>query len=601
MSLIRELLTTFVHYFRLFRRLTGNHMYALTALNVVMGYAEGIGIALFFPLLRSQDEHDMLASSLAKVFRVLHIPATPTGALPFIVLAFVLKGLLMLVTYTYQGRLAAQIPMTLRREIVVSLRRLDYRAIVGSNTGFLSNLLVNEVSKVGSAFIFFARTFPPTLNVAVFFAIVLWLDWRLTMLCLLMGLCAAVVLRVTGRIAQNASRATVTEGSVLTSLLIQMVQAFKYLRATAGFRTFEDRIGSSSERLAHAEYRNSAASALSQSVSQPLMVVFLAAILFYQAKIRGEALGSLFVLLLYFVRIMTELWTVQYNWQSFLGYTGPIELVRDSLASFERQVEASGARPFTGLQDEISLNKVSFRFLPERPVLRDVDLAIRKNATIAFVGESGSGKSTLVDLIMGTLKPDSGTISIDGVPLGEIDLETLRRRIGYVPQDAMLFDDTVANNIALWASADEERIRDAALRARCLEFIDAMPDKLATPIGDRGIKLSGGQRQRLAIARELFKNPDILVLDEATSALDSESERAIQLSIDAIKGHMTILIIAHRLSTIRNCDLVCVIHEGEIVERGTYDELIGRAGSRFRRMVELQHLTQDSDRAAAGR
>src|SRR5262249_13836188 len=184
--------------------------------------------------------------------------------------------------------------------------------------------------------------------------------------------------------------------------------------------------------------------------------------------------------------------------------------------------------------------------------------------------------------------------------LTDIDLETLRRRIGYVPQDAMLFDDTVANNISLWSPATEAAIRDAAARAKCLEFIDAMPAGLATPVGDRGIKLSGGQRQRLAIARELFKQPDILVLDEATSALDSESERAIQQSIDAIKGQMTILIIAHRLSTVRNSDLVCVLNAGRIVEQGSYTELVNRPDSRFRRMVDLQQLTQERDRVATG-
>lgn len=378
MSTLRELFVTFTHYFRQFRRLTGNHMIVLTVLNIIIGYAEGIGIALFFPLLRSEGEHDVMATSLTSVFRFLHIPATPTAALPFIVVAFMLKGLLTLVTYTYQGHLAAQIPLKLRLELVRRMRRLDYRAIVGSNTGFLSNLLVNEVAKIGSGFIFFVRTFPPALSILVFFGIVLWLDWRLTALCVLMGLCAVVLLRLTGRVARNASRATVKEGSTVTSLLIQMVQAFKYLRTTAGFGTFEERIGSSAERLARAEYHNSAAAAVSQAIPQPLMVVFMAAILYYQSAIRGEALGSLFVLLLYFFRIMTELWACQYNWQSFLGYVGPIELVHETLESYQRQVEHNGSAAYAGLQHEILLRKVSFRFVKDRPVLRDIDLSIPK-------------------------------------------------------------------------------------------------------------------------------------------------------------------------------------------------------------------------------
>jgi len=155
----------------------------------------------------------------------------------------------------------------------------------------------------------------------------------------------------------------------------------------------------------------------------------------------------------------------------------------------------------------------------------------------------------------------------------------------------VLFDDTVAANIALWSdSYTPDQIRDAAERARCLEFIERMPQQFETPVGDRGVKLSGGQRQRLAIARELVRSPDLLVLDEATSALDSESELAIQQSIDQLKGKVTIIIIAHRLSTIRGADRVYVLSEGKIVEDGGFDELASRPGGTFRRMCELQEL-----------
>jgi subfamily B ATP-binding cassette protein MsbA len=182
---------------------------------------------------------------------------------------------------------------------------------------------------------------------------------------------------------------------------------------------------------------------------------------------------------------------------------------------------------------------------------------------------------------------------MDGTDLASIDLATLRQRIGYVPQDAILFDDTVAANISLWSEdMSRERIRDAAERARCVEFIDRMPEGFDTPIGDRGVKLSGGQRQRIAIARELVRDPAILVLDEATSALDSESELAIQQSIDQLKGKMTIVIIAHRLSTIRGCDRVYVLSGGKLVEDGPFDELSMRANGIFRRMCELQEVVQ---------
>jgi subfamily B ATP-binding cassette protein MsbA len=592
--LVVELPRTFTRHFRAFRTYTGNHMFALTALNLVMSWAEGIGLAMFYPLLRgSSGEQDALSAGFNTVLDFLGVSASPTSVLPLIVGLFILKGLLMWATYSYQAVLAARIPLQLRREIVDGLRKVDYRTIGNTNTGQLSNLLVNEVLKVDYGFVAFVRTFPPALNIIVFFCIVLWLDWRLTVLCAVMALIAIGIVGVTGKIAMLASRTLTKEGATLSSLLIQMVQAFKYLRATAGFGMFEKKIGESAHRAAKAEVKSNAAGALTQAIAQPMMVLFLAGVLYYQAAVQNQPLGALFVLLLYFFRIMTELWTLQYGWQSFMAYSGPIDLVYAALDKFKAEAELNGTRTFEPLKQEIALDKVSFAYVPGRDVLQGIDLRIARNSTVAFVGESGSGKSTLVDLIMGTLKPTSGTISYDGVSVTELQLETLRQHVGYVPQDALLFDDTIGNNISMWKLATSEQIRDAAGRAKCLEFIDAIPEGLGAQIGDRGIKLSGGQRQRIAIARELFKAPSLLVLDEATSALDTESERAIQTSIDSLKGQMTILIIAHRLSTIRNCEHVCVLHEGRIVETGSYDELLARPGSRFQRLCQLQELARE--------
>jgi subfamily B ATP-binding cassette protein MsbA len=592
-ALLFELPRMLRRHFVLFRRYTGKHLFALVALTTLTSYVEGIGIALFFPLLKSDGEQDALSQTLTRVLHYLHISPTPTGALPFIVLAFLLKGVLTFTTSAYQGYLAAQVPLHLRKAIVGGLRRLDYRTVTATNAGFVTNLLVNEVTKVGFAFTYFVRCFPPAINILAFFVIVTWLNWYLTLLCIFMGFLAVATLGLTGRVSARASAVQVRENGILTSLLVQMVQAFKYLRSTARFDRFDVKISSSAERAAKADFRSAAATALSGAISQPLVVVFLAGLLYYRAAVQHEALGPLFVLLLYFFRIMTELWLLQYNWQSVISYQGPIELVYDWLEKLAQGAEAQGTRRYVPAATAIELQDVSFAYLPERPILRNVNLSIPPNSTVAFVGESGAGKSTLVDVILGTLKPTGGTVRINGTPLTELELDSLRSSVGYVPQDAMLFDDTVSNNISLWSNATESEITDAARRAKCLEFIDTMPQKLESQIGDRGVKLSGGQRQRLAIARELFKHPTILVLDEATSALDSGSERAIQQSIDSLAGQMTILIIAHRLSTVRNCDHICVLHDGRIVEEGSYDALLARTGSLFERLCRLQELTRE--------
>jgi subfamily B ATP-binding cassette protein MsbA len=222
-------------------------------------------------------------------------------------------------------------------------------------------------------------------------------------------------------------------------------------------------------------------------------------------------------------------------------------------------------------------------------VLQQLNIDIAPNTTVAFVGPSGAGKTTLVDLMTGLLHPQSGSLQLDGQDLKDVQADTWRSKIGYVAQDLTVFDDTVANNIALFREeATPEDIEQAARMASAHTFISELPQGYQTRIGDKGVRLSGGQKQRLFIARELFKQPDLLILDEATSALDSASERYIQDSIDQLKGKITVIIIAHRLSTIKNADVIYVLDKGKVIESGSYEALMNKTSSRFAEMVELQ-------------
>ena len=254
----------------------------------------------------------------------------------------------------------------------------------------------------------------------------------------------------------------------------------------------------------------------------------------------------------------------------------------------------------------ISYHNVSFAYTPRIPVLQDIQLDIQRGQTIAFVGQSGSGKTTLLDLLPRFFDPQEGTVMVGGIDIREFSTRDLRSLMGNVNQDAVLFNDTILNNILFGMSPDaypsEEAmmtaVREAARLANALAFIEATPDGFFTVIGDRGSRLSGGQRQRLSIARAILRNPEILILDEATSALDSESEQLVQQALDNLLTHheagnkhalaTTRLVVAHRLSTVRNADLICVLHEGRIVERGTHAQLL-KLGGYYARLIELQN------------
>jgi len=270
----------------------------------------------------------------------------------------------------------------------------------------------------------------------------------------------------------------------------------------------------------------------------------------------------------------------------FPSYEQVIGLRREA----EKLAQRTGSLEFEGFHDRIAVEDLSFAHPGYPDSLSSVNVVIPKGKMVAFVGESGGGKSTLVDMIMGFHEPGSGRVTIDGVALEKFDIVSYRRRVGYVPQESILFSMSVRDNL-VWAKEDatREEMEEACRLARADEFIERLPDGYDTMVGDRGVRLSGGQVQRIALARAVLRGPDILVLDEATSSLDTESERLIQESVERVAKGRTVIVVAHRLSTITSADRVYVIEGGRVFEEGTYDELLKRGG-RFKRMVELQAL-----------
>ena len=249
------------------------------------------------------------------------------------------------------------------------------------------------------------------------------------------------------------------------------------------------------------------------------------------------------------------------------------------LATEPEIADAPDARPAPELRGAIAFENVGFAYDAGRRVLQNISLSVAPGETIAFVGASGAGKTTLLALLPRFYEPTEGRITIDGLPLPAMTLESLRRQIGLVSQDVFLFGGSLRENIAYGRlGASDAEILEAARRAQVADFIASLPEGLDTIVGERGVTLSGGQKQRVAIARAFLKNPPILILDEATSALDSQTEREIQQALDALAAGRTTLVIAHRLGTIRNADRIVVMQAGRIAEIGSHADLIARGG-----------------------
>jgi subfamily B ATP-binding cassette protein MsbA len=302
----------------------------------------------------------------------------------------------------------------------------------------------------------------------------------------------------------------------------------------------------------------------------------------------GNSLVSMLLSIFLFHRALGNLMLTQKDWQFLMKCSGGIFRVAEQLNYTRQNKEHTGTQQLQSPITSIEFKNVSFNY-GDHLALDQINLLIEGYTSIAFVGESGAGKTTLVDMTTLLYRPTSGDIYINNIASNEISLSSYRSQIGLVSQDVHLYDDTIANNISLWETYDEHKLTEACQKAHALQFISKLPEGFQTRIGDRGFRLSGGQKQRLSLARELYKNPSLLILDEATSALDSESESFIKETLDNLKGKVTIIMIAHRFSTIKEADTIIVLNNGKIEDTGTFSELTERSVY-FKKIVQFQKL-----------
>jgi len=479
------------------------------------------------------------------------------------------------------------------RDIMVGTFEIFFNArwyfFSSGKQGTLLNTFLHETRIVGDGFGAMVRFFAKILQLAFYLAVPFYLSWQVTSICLIMALLFVLPFVALGNISYRLGKINTSTANCISSVIQQNLTLAKVVLGFGNQRSSVDALGQAFDSHRRAAIRSQILRMSIPLVYYPLGVsVMIIGVLV--ARRLAMPIAEAAVLLYSFLKALPMIGSIMGEKNTFNNFIPSYEQVTSLKKRADNLKQFSGHKLFTGFNNEILVEGLSFSYPCHALTLTDINVHIPKGRMIAFVGESGVGKSTLIDMIMGFNEPAAGRVAIDGVDLRDFDIKSYRRRLGYVPQEGVLFNMSIIDNLR-WAneSASDEEIRQACRKANADEFIERFPQNYDTLVGDRGIRLSGGQLQRITLARAIIRKPDLLILDEATSALDTYSERLIQQAIESITKDTTVIVIAHRLSTIANADYIYVLKEGRIAEEGRYSDLMGQSGH-FSHMVQQQML-----------
>ncbi|WP_127127366.1 ABC transporter ATP-binding protein [Pseudoflavitalea rhizosphaerae] len=583
-------------YFLFYYRIAGNSVLVFLLLSMLISLLDGIGLAMFIPLLQTvADPADktMAGSNITRYFTdLIHwagMPLNVTSILLAMVLLFWGKGLVRYLQMRYYARLRQLFIRKVRLSLVDSLQALPYSGFLSFDSGEIHHTLTVDVQRLFQTMKFYFDAAQSSVMLLTYMLLAFVSNFHFAVLVAIGAGLSNLLYRRIYKVTKKASVELSGKGSDFNGFINQATLYFKYLKSTNSFERYTKKLNTVIVETEQINRRIGNMNAITTAVKEPLIIVVVSLVILLQVNFMGASLTSILLSLLLFYRALNFLVTLQNNWQGFIENIGGMNAVALMMGKMQSLREQQGDRSFTGFNAGISLQDVSLAY-QEKKVLRNINLFIPVKKTIALVGESGAGKTTLANVLAGLVQPDSGQVLIDDIPLTSYNLDSYRRRVGYISQETVIFNDTIFNNITFWDEPSPEnrkRFFEVIKMTSLTQLVEAHPQKEAGILGDNGILISGGQKQRISIARELYRNTDILIFDEATSSLDSQTEKIIQENMENLYGRFTMVLIAHRLSTIRKADVIYLIENGEVVASGTFSEML-ESSIRFRKLVSLQ-------------
>ena len=472
----------------------------------------------------------------------------------------------------------------LRVRLYAHLQKMSLSYFDRSQSGALSSIVLNDVSNMRVAFgASFHKLFVEPINIILFVALLLIINLKLALISIIIVPLSGAIVILIGRSIRRKSKRTAEKIARIMSIMAENLNSIRVVKSFS-MESFEiDRFTSEQKRYYQLIFRRAKLRLISSPIIE-MIGAFIGVCLLWigghdvlvAQNMNSEDFIRFILILFSVLGPIRNLSNVSVELQKGFASADRVFEVLDTPESIKSKPNAT---TISELNDQISFNNVSFNYDGNDSVLKDVSFNMKKGTVTALVGSSGAGKSTIADLIPRFYDVVGGSVTIDGVDIKNIEINSLRRLMGIVSQETILFNDTIGSNIKYGLqSVSDKRLEVAAKNANALDFIKEQPEGFETMIGEKGVRLSGGQRQRIAIARGILKNPPILILDEATSSLDTESEHLVQTAIDNLMADRTVLVIAHRLTTVENADSILVMDSGQIVASGTHQELLSQEG-----------------------
>ena len=544
------------------------------ALLIAANLAESVGIVTLLPLLASFSGEQVagtqpIIDTTNSVLAVFGITPSLLSYLAIIVIGMVSKGLLQFAAAMVTGYTGTTLMTDLRIRLIRSLMRARWSYFVQQPVGLLSNMLGHEARVAAGTYVGSTRLVTEAIQVAIYAALAAFTSWQMAVGGFVFGLVLLLIMRRLIAMTQQASEAHVTGLRALVAHLADGLNSMKPIKSMALETRVAPMLESRSRNVEHAQRREVLSIALFQSLNEPLLAVFLGAGIYLVLKVLALPFTEVLFMAILFQRMATRIGSLQGAYQGLTGSRVTYRALTETTAETEAASERLGGSAQPGRFDTLSLDHVDFAH-DDTPVLHDVSIQIPANRITAIVGPSGAGKTTIVDLIIGLNVPDRGAVLLDDTSLAEVDIAWWRSQIGYVPQETVLFNDSILRNVTLGDETLTPADAHSAIAAAGLsEFLDNLPDGLETNVGERGNRVSGGQRQRLAIARALVRKPALLIFDEATTALDPETEKGILETLRTLSGRLTIVAISHQPALLDAADLVYRIVDGRIISSAT--------------------------------